>query len=118
MPMPDSAVPTRACDICPCCPCCRAPVSFTPHPQLHRVPLLARAEKGLEEALESEEAGMHDDERAYYYQAQGFYYIIKYLKAACGTAAAPRSTPAKPRRGRPPRSAGGPAAGGSDGSEK
>ncbi len=93
-----------------------APVSVTPLPQLHRVPLLVRAEKALNVVINKDEEAIRYDEKAYYLQAQGFYRIVKYLKAACVTAVPP-STPAKPRLGRPPRSAGGPAAGGSDSEE-
>ncbi len=91
-------------------------MAVNPHPQLHRVPLLARAEKVLDEVLETDGETIRYYERGVFLSAQEIYRTIKYLKAACGTAAAP-STPAKPRRGRPPRSAGGPAAGGSDSEE-
>ncbi len=72
-----------------------APASVTPHPQLHRVPLLAQAETDLNEVLEMDEEVAYDDVlcHQFFLQARGLYGIIKYLKAAGFTAAAP-STPA------------------------
>ncbi len=81
----------RACDAARLLPAPAA--SVTPYPQLHKVPLLARAEKALNAVINQDKETIRHDERAYYFQAQGLYRIVKYLKAA-GFTAVPSSTPA------------------------
>ncbi len=81
-------MPTRV-TLPPPAACLPAPASLTPHPQLHKVPLLARAETDLNEILEMDEEVDDVLCREFFTQAQGLYGVIKYLKAACGTAAPP-----------------------------